>query len=78
MLVLLMSSDPLLRPGHVANVLGITTKTLRRWSEAGRLPAYFVGGHRRYRRSDVQRLVIKPDGTHPGEESAKSEISTSK
>ena len=78
MLVALMSSDPLLRPGQVANVLGVTTKTLRRWSEAGKLPAYFVGGHRRYRRSDVQRLVIKPDGSHPSDMSTESALSHSK
>lgn len=38
--------------------LGVDQTTLRRWSDAGRIPVFrTVGGHRRYAESDVRALI---------------------
>ena len=47
-----------LRLGEAAALLGISINTLRRWSDAGKLTCYrSPGGHRRYRRRDVETLL---------------------
>lgn len=52
------SGDELLKPAEVAAMFGVHGKTIQRWSESGALPAIrTLGGHRRYRRSDVMRLM---------------------
>jgi len=39
-------------------MLGVDQTTLRRWSDAGRIPVFrTVGGHRRYAESDVRALI---------------------
>ena len=39
-------------------MLGVTDQTLRRWVDLGHLAAVRTpGGHRRYRRSDVEALT---------------------
>ena len=39
-------------------LLGVDQTTLRRWSDAGKIPVFrTLGGHRRYAESDVQALV---------------------
>lgn len=44
-----------MRPGEVAALFGVNPKTVTRWAKEGRLPSIrTVGGHRRYRASDVQ------------------------
>lgn len=49
--------------GEASRMLGIAPATLRRWSDAGRVRAFTTpGGHRRYRRSALERLI-------PGERS---------
>ena len=55
---------PLLQPGDLliateaAELLRVTVKTLERWEKAGRLDAIRLpGGHRRYRRSDLEALL---------------------
>lgn len=51
-------SERLLTPAEVAAVFGVDPKTVARWAQAGRLPYLrTLGGHRRYRQSDVDRLV---------------------
>jgi excisionase family DNA binding protein len=53
-----LNDDDLLRPGEVAQVFGVRTATAARWAREGRLVAVLTpGGHRRYRRADVQALV---------------------
>ena len=48
-----------LRLGEAAALIGISINTLRRWSDAGRLTCYrSPGGHRRYRRRDVETLLL--------------------
>lgn len=48
-----------LRTGDVARLLNVHTNTVRRWSRTGILKTYRLGprGDRRFRRSDVQRLI---------------------
>jgi diguanylate cyclase (GGDEF)-like protein/excisionase family DNA binding protein len=59
-----------LRLGDAAAELGVSLNTLRRWSDAGRLKCYrSPGGHRRYRRADIEALLraeTTPAGHDPG------------
>lgn len=49
--------DELLTPGEVAAIFGVDPKTVTRWAEAGKLRAVrTLGGHRRFRASEVLRL----------------------
>lgn len=44
--------------GQAARFLGVAQSTIRKWSDQGRVPAFYTpGGHRRYRRSDLQIFV---------------------
>lgn len=39
-----------LTPGQAARILGVSTKTINRWANAGRIPCSLtLGGHRRFR-----------------------------
>jgi excisionase family DNA binding protein len=52
--------DPevLLTPSEVAAIFRVDPKTVTRWAKSGKLTAIrTLGGHRRYRQSEVQRLV---------------------
>lgn len=50
--------DTLLTPGEVAALFRVDPKTVTRWAKAGKLTAIrTLGGHRRYRNSEVQRLL---------------------
>ncbi|HNV15362.1 MAG: helix-turn-helix domain-containing protein [Actinomycetales bacterium] len=50
--------DPLLTPGEVAGLFRVDPKTVTRWAKAGKLTAIrTLGGHRRYRSSEVHRLL---------------------
>ncbi len=52
------NSEHWLRLGEAAAQLGVSVNTLRRWSDAGTLTCYrSPGGHRRYRRDDVQAFL---------------------
>lgn len=47
-----------LLPAEAARMLGVATSTLRRWAEEGKLQSgTTIGGHRRYRESDIARLA---------------------
>jgi len=55
---------PLLQPGDLlttaeaAELLRVTVKTLERWEKAGKLiPNRLPGGHKRYRRTDLDDLI---------------------
>lgn len=53
-----MSSERLLKIGDVAALLGVTTQTLRNWTNSGYMDAIIgKGGHRRFRSSEVERLM---------------------
>ena len=44
--------------GQAARYLGVAQSTIRKWSDLGRLPAFYTPGkHRRYRRSDLDAFL---------------------
>jgi excisionase family DNA binding protein len=44
--------------GQAAKYLGMAQSTIRKWSDNGRLPAFYTpGGHRRYRRTDLDHFL---------------------
>jgi excisionase family DNA binding protein len=50
--------------GQAAKYLGVAQSTIRKWSDQGRVPAFYTpGGHRRYRRSDLDTFL---DRSGPG------------
>jgi excisionase family DNA binding protein len=50
--------DGWLTPGEVARLFGVDPKTVTRWAAAGKLhPQRTLGGHRRYRATEVQALL---------------------
>ncbi len=54
-----------LRLGEAASVLGVSLNTLRQWSDAGHVRCYrSPGGHRRYRRSDLDAFLGAPASPH--------------
>lgn len=58
-----IETEQLLTPGETADVFGVSPKTVARWAEAGKLEALrTLGGHRRYRVSEVERLRDRAAG----------------
>ncbi|HEY5168926.1 MAG TPA: GAF domain-containing protein, partial [Thermoleophilia bacterium] len=52
-----------LRVGDVANLLGVSPNTVRRWTDVGRIAAHrSPGGHRRYLADDVLALLPQDEG----------------
>jgi len=52
------NTEVLLTPAEVARLFRVDPKTVTRWAKAGKLTAIrTLGGHRRYRRSEVQALL---------------------
>ena len=44
--------------GQAAKFLGVAQSTIRKWSDQGRVPAFYTpGGHRRYRRADLDNFL---------------------
>src|SRR5580698_5639364 len=44
--------------GQAAQFLGVAQSTIRKWSDQGRLPAFYTpGGHRRFRRGELATFV---------------------
>ena len=44
--------------GQAATYLGVAQSTIRKWSDGGRLPAFYTpGGHRRFRRGDLDTFL---------------------
>jgi excisionase family DNA binding protein len=44
--------------GQAAKYLGVAQSTIRKWSDQGRVPAFYTpGGHRRYRRGDLDAFL---------------------
>ena len=51
-------SEILLTPSEVAAIFRVDPKTVTRWAKSGKLTAIrTLGGHRRYRQSEVQMLL---------------------
>ena len=53
-----MSQETLLTPSEVATLFRVDPKTVTRWAKAGKLTAVkTLGGHRRYKESEVRALL---------------------
>ena len=55
--------------GQAAKFLGVAQSTIRKWSDQGRVPAFYTpGGHRRYRRHDLETFLERsgPGGRRDG------------
>jgi excisionase family DNA binding protein len=55
-----LSNDPevLLTPAEVASLFRVDPKTVTRWAKAGKLTyVRTLGGHRRYKESEVKALL---------------------
>jgi predicted site-specific integrase-resolvase len=48
-------AEPLLTPAEVATMFRVDPKTVTRWAKAGKLTS--MGGHRRYRETEVRALL---------------------
>jgi excisionase family DNA binding protein len=54
--------------GQAAKYLGVAQSTIRKWSDRGRVPAFYTpGGHRRFRRGDLDSFLESsgPGGAPP-------------
>jgi excisionase family DNA binding protein len=52
--------ETLLTPSEVARLFRVDPKTVTRWARAGKLtPIRTLGGHRRYRKTEVEKLLAK-------------------
>jgi excisionase family DNA binding protein len=51
-------AEPLLTPAEVATRFRVDPKTVTRWAKSGKLTSIrTLGGHRRYRESEVRQLL---------------------
>ncbi len=54
----LEGTEQLMTPAEVAELFRVDPKTVSRWAKAGKLSAVrTLGGHRRFRESEVRRLL---------------------
>lgn len=57
-------TDTLLTPAEVASLFHVDPKTVTRWANAGKISSIrTLGGHRRYRRAEVDNLLKRAAGT---------------
>lgn len=53
-----MAESELMKPHEVAALFDVDAKTVTRWAKAGKLKSVrTLGGHRRYRREQVTKLL---------------------
>ena len=53
--------------GQAAKFLGVAQSTIRKWSDVGRVPAFYTpGGHRRYKRGDLEAFLERSGPGKPG------------
>ena len=72
-----VEAEALLTPAEVAALFRVDPKTVTRWAKAGKLTSLrTLGGHRRYRESEVRSLLggtqIRPDQRNPTNRKADS------
>ena len=59
----LTDAEVLLTPAEVAALFRVDPKTVTRWAKAGKLTSIrTLGGHRRYRESEVRELLKATQG----------------
>ncbi len=59
-------TETLLTPSEVATLFRVDPKTVTRWAKAGKLSAVrTLGGHRRYRESEVRNLLAGVPNQRP-------------
>jgi excisionase family DNA binding protein len=52
--------------GQAAKYLGVAQSTIRKWSDLGRVPAFYTpGGHRRYKRVDLDAFLERSGPGQP-------------
>lgn len=62
-----MDTTNLISPRQAARELHVSTDTLRRWAEEGKIAAVrTIGGHRRYRRDQLAELAAIHRSFLPG------------
>jgi excisionase family DNA binding protein len=55
-------ADSLLTPAEVAALFRVNPKTVTRWARAGKITAIrTLGGHRRFRATEIRRCLDQPD-----------------
>ena len=55
-----MIQETLLTPSEVAELFRVDPKTVTRWAKSGKLTSIrTLGGHRRYKESEVKALLLK-------------------
>lgn len=53
---------PMMKPHEVAELFLVDPKTVTRWAAAGRITCIRTpGGHRRFDREEIRRLLLKGD-----------------
>lgn len=61
-----LPSEEWLPLGKAADLLGVHSMTLRRWSDSGRFPSYrTAGGHRRFARNDIRAYLSRRRNSQP-------------
>lgn len=51
-------TDPFLAPREVAQILGVSVRTINEWARNGKIPSVrTAGGHHRFRHSDVKAML---------------------
>ncbi len=61
-------SDALLTPAEVAALFRVDPKTVTRWAKAGKLTSIrTLGGHRRYKSSEVHALLAANSPAPPAD-----------
>jgi len=61
------SQDNLLTPSEVAALFRVDPKTVTRWAKAGKLTSIkTLGGHRRYKESEVKSILKSITSTSTG------------
>ena len=58
------NQEVLLTPAEVASLFRVDPKTVTRWAKSGKLTSIrTLGGHRRYKESEVKALLLKQPAT---------------